>query len=100
VLHTVAERAGPARHSRYVYGVRPKNFRLGPEDGRPGLPIKVGVIEPTGDEIEVISSLAGEPICAILHRPLRLRARSGHRGLPRSRQHPPVRCRTGKRIVD
>ncbi|MBE0529609.1 MAG: sn-glycerol-3-phosphate ABC transporter ATP-binding protein UgpC [Rhodospirillales bacterium] len=48
-----------------VYGVRPKNFRLGSEDGRTGIPIKVGVVEPTGDEIEVISSIAGEPICAV-----------------------------------
>jgi multiple sugar transport system ATP-binding protein len=54
------------RHGqKVVYGVRPKNFRLESADGRPGVPVKVGVVEPTGDEIEVITSIAGEPVCAV-----------------------------------
>lgn len=48
-----------------VYGVRPKNFRLTSNEDKAGIPIKVGVVEPTGDEIEVFSKIAGEMICAI-----------------------------------
>jgi multiple sugar transport system ATP-binding protein len=48
-----------------VYGVRPKNFRLGDAGDADGVPIKVGVVEPTGDEIEVFSEIAGEMICAV-----------------------------------
>ena len=50
---------------RVVYGVRPKNFRLESIDGKPGIPVKVGVVEPTGDEIEVITAIAGAPVCAV-----------------------------------
>ncbi len=48
-----------------VYGVRPKSFQLASEGDPNSVMIKVGVVEPTGDEIEVISTLAGEPICAV-----------------------------------
>jgi multiple sugar transport system ATP-binding protein len=56
----------PGQHGQeVVYGVRPKNFRLGEKDDPAGVEINVGVVEPTGDEVEVISELAGEPICVV-----------------------------------
>ena len=48
-----------------VYGVRPKGFQLASESDEKAVTITVGVVEPTGDEIEVISTLAGESICAV-----------------------------------
>ncbi len=48
-----------------VYGVRPKNFRLGGDSDSAGIDINVGVVEPTGDEVEVISQIAGEPVCVV-----------------------------------
>ena len=43
-----------------VYGVRPKSFVLGEAGAESGIPIQVGVVEPTGDEIEIVTKIAGE----------------------------------------
>jgi multiple sugar transport system ATP-binding protein len=48
-----------------IYGARPKSFRMGEAGDAQGVPITVGVVEPTGDEVEVISEIAGEPVCVV-----------------------------------
>ena len=45
-----------------VYGIRPEHFTL--SSAGVGVPARVEVIEPTGANIEVISTLAGERVCA------------------------------------
>ncbi len=45
-----------------VYGIRPEHFTLSPAGE--GVPARVEVIEPTGANIEVIGTLAGERVCA------------------------------------
>ena len=48
-----------------VYGVRPKNFRLASESDAASVEMVVEVVEPTGDEIEVISKIADTRVCAV-----------------------------------
>ncbi len=48
-----------------VYGVRPKSFQIAPSPGDDTVDMTVGVVEPTGDEIEVIAKVAGEQVCAV-----------------------------------
>ena len=58
--------AGDARGEdgqEVVYGIRPKGLSLA-GDGD-GIEASVGVVEPTGDEIEVIGSIAGEQFVAV-----------------------------------
>ena len=43
-----------------VYGVRPKSFALAEAGAENGIAIQVGVVEPTGDEIEIVTKIAGE----------------------------------------
>jgi multiple sugar transport system ATP-binding protein len=44
-----------------VYGIRPKSFTLAEPGAENGIELTIGVVQPTGDEIEVVTSIAGEP---------------------------------------
>ncbi len=46
-----------------TYGIRPEHLDLGP-NGK-GLAAKVGVVEPTGPEIQVFTEIAGQPVCVV-----------------------------------
>ncbi|RUM95851.1 sn-glycerol-3-phosphate ABC transporter ATP-binding protein UgpC [Pseudaminobacter arsenicus] len=46
-----------------IYGLRPESMRL---DGA-GLPVKVGVVEPTGAETQMIAKLGGSDLVCVFH---------------------------------
>ena len=54
---------GQADGTKVVYGIRPEHFAFG--DNGDGLNAEVVVVEPTGTEIQVMSKLAGQDICAV-----------------------------------
>lgn len=55
-----------------LYGIRPEH--LLPAKGRAGLSATINIVEPTGPEIHLYSSLAGQDICAISRERLDWRA--------------------------
>ena len=62
-LHLPAPGLGSADAGRVVVlGVRPEDFRL---DGAGVLPLAVGVIEPTGRDIQVYGKLGQHDVCAL-----------------------------------
>ena len=54
---------GHADGAKVVYGIRPEHFAFG--NNGEGLSAEVVVVEPTGTEIQVMSKLAGQDICAV-----------------------------------
>jgi multiple sugar transport system ATP-binding protein len=46
-----------------IFGIRPEHAQLATDAG--GVEVEVGVVEPTGANIQVYSELAGQPVCAI-----------------------------------
>ncbi len=48
-----------------VYGVRPKNFRFAEDGDQDIVDLIVEVVEPTGDEVEIITKIAGVDVCAV-----------------------------------
>jgi len=62
---------------KIYYGIRPEHFQISKQSGNPGDPSGltgiVKVVEPTGPEIHVYLTLAGQDLCAITRDRLELR---------------------------
>ncbi len=59
----VAEAAGGRDGQAVVFGIRPEHVVS--TAGDEGIPLSVGVVEPTGANIQVYSQLGGEDFCAV-----------------------------------